>query len=384
MSSDTDTEIAARQVLNNKIKTDRFWRDYTAMDAAAVFGPTVMLITIARLLSGRFGLPDLLGPAYLVGIGVLLVWGTIIYVLPSWETPMDFVKYTYDFIMTPDTYEHVEHNYDSAREQKHESPAKWWHTETRTQDLHRIDEFPLGGDVVRRRDGYLVGAIEVSSSNMTLAGRDKWSQNVDIFEDFLENSLDFDFTIYSPTRRFKKGEYVERHRDRLSDEDVRTNSVLEAVCADYSDWLDVKLGGSSTSTRRNFVLVAVGKHEVRYLEDEETLTKNLSNIPVLGRLTKRFDDEADVDDDTLRDRQLVEVDRRLTSIEQSCISELAGCSASRVTDGGLAELIYSHWEGEEFEGDMDELLRRYPVVSTADIQNADSEETNTAATETTA
>ena len=368
-SGDTGAEAAARKVLNNTIKTDRFWRDYSAMDLAAVVGPSVMILTLGRALTTFTPLPNVMAPAYVIAIVFLLGWGATIYVLPSWQTPLDFVKYSWDSLMTPDSYEHVEHNYDSVRGQTYEAPAKWWHTETRTQDLHWIDEFPLGADAAFRRDGYLVGAIEATSANMTLAGRDKWADNVDIFEDFLENTLDFDIAVYLPTRRFRKGEYVERHRDRLSDDDVQSNPVLEAVCADYTDWMDVKLGSSSTATRRNYVLVPVGKHEVRHLEDEETISKNLASIPLAGRAFRRLGltGETELSEAEIRHRQIETLDRRLELVEQNCLNELSGCSAQRVTDGELAELVYAHWEGEEFEGDMGDLLRRYPVVSTDSI-----------------
>lgn len=363
-----ETERAARQVINNKITTDRFFRDYTAEDAIAVFGPPVMLLTLARLISGRFGLPDMMGLAYGISIFVFLAWGTIIYVLPSWQSPMDFAKYTWNGIMTPDEYEHIEHHYKTDREQQHETQAKWWHTETRTQDLHRVDQFPIGTNVVRLLDGRLVGGLEVSSSNMALADSTKWQQNVDTFEDFLENSLDFDFTIHSPTRRFKKAQYVTRQRDRLQDDDVRENLVLEQTCADYADWLDAKLGGNQTSTRRTFILVPVAPHEVRHIEDEETVGKNLADIPLFGRLFARFDDEVDMTEAELYERQLEEVDRRIDSIQNNCIADLSGCSSTVATDGDLAELVYSFWEGEEFEGDMGDLLRRYPLITTDDTQ----------------
>ena len=372
--ADEKNEAAARTIIDESLKTDRFWKDYSHLDLAVIFGPSVMLVTIARLL-----LPGLLGPAYILAITLLLCWAGIVYVLPSWQTPVEFVKISWGSIMTPDSYEHVNYEYGTHREQKHKSPARFWQAEARTQDLTRVDQFPIGGDVVVRLDGVMVGGLAVSSSNMTLAGSDKWKRNVDSFQDFLENNLTFDVSITLPTRRFEKARYVEEQRDRLTDDDIRENPVAEAVCSDYADWLDRKLGGGQTATRSNYILVPVSKREVRHLEDEETIRKNIASIPILGSIPRwlsgypvvggfasRFDPEADIDDDEIRARQLEEVSDRLETVQQNCIEKLEGCSAGVMSDGEIADVIYSHWDGQEFEGDMDELLRKYPIIGAED------------------
>lgn len=354
-----DTETASRHVLNEDIATDRAWRGYTYLDAGALFGPTMVILTV-----GRWIVPvGYMWAVYTLGIGLLCGWGCIIYVLPDWISPAEFLTYSYDYIMTPNEYDHIEHNFDSARDHTHESPARFWHTDTRAQDIHRVDQFPHEADVVERRDGAFVGAIEVTSSNMSLAGNEKWAANVDAFEDFLEHSLDFDFTIYAPTRRFQKAAYVNRQRDRLQDPDVRENPVLEAMCADYADWLDVKLGGSSTATRQSYILVPVKPREVRYLEDEETVQQNLAELPFVGRVVRRVLGDDSPDESVIRERQIEAVADRLDRFRKQCINDLDGCTAQRITGGDLAELIYSHWDGEEFAGDMDELLRRYPIIT---------------------
>ena len=372
-------EVASRSIIDESVKTDKFWKDYSHLDLAVVFGPSVMLTSTARLLSGRWLFPNFVREAYIISIALVLCWALTVYVLPSWQTPVEFVKISYGSIMSPDTYEHVEYEYGTHREQKHTSEAKFWATDKRTQDLTMVDEFPIGGDAVVRLDGTMIGGLDVSSSNMTLAGSEKWKRNVDSFQDFLENTLTFDLSITSPTRRFEKATYVEEQRDRLTDDDVTANPVAEAVCGDYADWLDRKLGGGQTAMRSNYLLVPVAKREVRHLEDEETIRKNLTSIPLLGRLpallagvpvigraARKFDPEADLDDEEIRARQLEELADRLETVQESCIANLDGCSARVMSDGEIADVIYSHWNGGEFEGDMDELLRKYPVIDAED------------------
>lgn len=223
-----------------------------------------------------------------------------------------------------------------------------------------------GQDVgfVERDDGDVVGVIKVDQGVNLDTGTDgQVSRSVESFASFLNHSLDFPVQFHLTNRKFNPDNYLEKYEERLNDEEVIDNPVLQTYIEQYTK--KSRQFYDTTLIREYYVVIPVSKSDVRQREPDSGLL-NVSAMPGIGPVLSELlgaSDQRNLHEDYIVDRQVKEVNNRMDKFVNAGIQGLNGASASKLDVDECATLLKRFWEGRDMghrEGDS--LVRSHPVV----------------------
>jgi len=291
-----------------------------------------------------------------VGLFVALA-GVVIYICPSERAPLEWITAMARFWRKPKRLTNHAEDHDE-----------------RTQTLTHIDRMLHTQGAVRRRDGALVGLVEVEGTDMALAEEDAWASAAEGFEK-MARAVDSTVEIYSPARTVHPNRLTKGYMGREREEDVKRNETLQHLVSVYRNELPQEFAERGTAVRRFYVVLSVTPREVR--RDDQGALAKLADLPGIGEPIRRFGlarrgpSEAEIEE-----RQKSILSARKRAVQQS-ISSTAGCVADDVDGEHLAALLEEFWTGTstQYEG-KPAYHQQTPVV----IYNQTDDETDPAKT----
>jgi hypothetical protein len=212
----------------------------------------------------------------------------------------------------------------------------------RTQTLTQVERIlPMSG-AAERRDGALVGLVEVKGQDMALAEESTWNAAAEGFEK-MARAVDSTVEIYSPSRTVDPARLTEGYLNRGKDEDVKRNETLQHLIGVYRRVLPDEMNERGTAVRRFFVVISVTPKEVRRA-DRGALGK-LVELPGLGGPIERFGlAKRGPSDEEIKARQKSILEARKRAVENA-ISSTEGCTTNPVDSEYFAALIREFWTG---------------------------------------
>ena len=320
--------------------------DVKAIGVAALFGfAAVAAIPRGYQSIGWMILIVLIGAAWVV-----------VYLTPSDRSPIGWIRDMLRFARRPKRLtQHAENETE------------------RTQTLTQIERtLPICG-AVKRRDGTLVGLVEVEGADMALAEPEAWSAAGSGFED-LADALDGAFEVFSPARTVEPGRLAKGYVGRELDEDVRENPTLSALIETYQRELPREFRERGTAVRRFYVVVWVSEDEVRR-QDHGALAA-LADLPIIGRLIRRVGlARREATDAEIETRQKSILSARKRAVENG-VASIEGCSAAPVDAEHFAAVLTEYWTGVRTDHDGKPAPKTsLPVVTTGEPDAGDPEET---------
>jgi len=235
-----------------------------------------------------------------------------------------------------------------------------------TQRITRVERtLPICG-AVKRRDGALVGLVEVEGTDNALAETAAWETAGEGFEDMSE-ALDSAFEVFSPARTIDPGRITKGYVGRQFDDDVRENDTLAGLIETYQEDLPAELRRRGTAVRRFYVLVWVTEDEVRR-QDHGGLAK-LADIQRVGLARREASDEE------IETRQKSILSSRKRAVENG-VGSIEGCTATEVDAEHLAAVLTEYWTGVRTDhSDKPVPNTSLPVVTTGEPDHENPAET---------
>jgi len=251
--------------------------------------------------------------------------GVAMYVCPGERAPIEWMSAIARFKRAP------------KRLTNHaEDPAE------RTQTLTQVERILPTTGAAERRDGTLVGLVEVKGQDMALAEEAAWDAAAEGFEK-TARAVDSTVEIYSPSRTVNPGRLIEGYLNRGKDEDVKHNETLQHLLGVYQDQLPKEMNARGTAVRRFFVVISVTPKEVQRA-DQGAFGK-LAELPGLGGPIERFGlAKRGPSDEEINARQKSILEARKRAVENA-ISSTEGCTTSPVDSEYFAALIREFWTG---------------------------------------
>jgi len=241
-----------------------------------------------------------------------------------------------------------------------------WETADRTQENTNIKRVHPDLDAIERSDNSLIGAIEVTGTNMALADNHEWQRKTDNLAAFYNQTVDFAVQTYVTTEPFPVDEHVDQFESRLNDKDLKENPILDELAKSYMDSVlqDTQLRG--TNERNYYMITRVEPHEIYDSgAADATIVDTLRDIPVIGEITTFIaGKKTDMSEEEKRQRMGAELKKRLDKISQQGIAPLDGCKAYPVSAAELTVLHREHWTNREarYDYEAERFLRTAPVV----------------------
>jgi len=261
-----------------------------------------------------------------VAAGVVIAFaGVAMYVCPSERAPIEWMSAIGQFKRAP------------KRLTNHaEKP------EERTQTLTQVERIlPMSG-AAERRDGALVGLVEVKGQDMALAEPAAWDAAAEGFEK-MARAVDSTVEIYSPSRTVDPARLIRGYAGREKDDDVQRNDTLHHLIGVYQNQLPKEMNARGTAVRRFFVVISVTPKEVRRA-DRGALGK-LVELPGLGGPIERFGlAKRGPSDEEIKARQKSILEARKRAVENA-IGSTEGCTTNPVDSEYFAALIREFWTG---------------------------------------
>jgi hypothetical protein len=279
------------------------------------------LAVALAFLSAPGPLPILIAAAGLSFAGGFL----LVYLAPSDRSPHKWLYAIFQFKTSP-----------SRLTQHGNSP------EERTQTLTGIERVLPGFGAVKRRNGTLVGMLEIEGRDMALAETAEWEAAASGFENLAE-SIDSGFEIYSPARTIDPGKFAKVYRGREIDPDVKRNPALSRLVETYQQDLRDEFGRRGTAVRQFYVVVSVSEAEVRR-EDHGVLAK-LADLPVVGApvrrvgLARRGPTDAEIE---VRQKSILSARKRAV---RNAVASIEDCETGEVDGEHLTGVIKEYWTG---------------------------------------
>jgi len=268
---------------------------------------------------------DMIALGWVVAGIVVALGGIAMYVCPSERAPLEWLSAIARFKRAP------------KRLTNHSENSK-----ERTQTLTQVERILPFSGAAERRDGALVGLVEVKGQDMALAEESAWDAAAEGFEK-MARAVDSTVEIYSPSRTVDPARLIRGYVGRGMDEDVKRNETLRHLLGVYQDQLSKEMNARGTAVRRFFVVVSVTPKEVRRA-DRSTLGK-LADLPGLGGPIERFGlAKRGPSDEEIKARQKSILEARKRAVENA-ISSTEGCTTSSVDSEYFAALIREFWTG---------------------------------------
>lgn len=286
--------------------------------------------------------------------GGLIVFALmIIYLAPPYRPAHKWIIDRFQHIQRPDTMRpHDPTTNDDAR------------------TLTGVDRFLQGTDLhgnygaVKRTDGGLVAAIEITAPPMELADRGRWRAAAESFEQFV-NSLSFPIQIYSTARDVEVEKLTQKYRDRLAEPDqkVKENDQLQDLLETYRDQLPLEFEQRGTRVREFYILVPVSEIEI-HLQNQDSMSQ-FSELPYFGELFRSVSTQSsDLSPQEVEYQQKRELNARLTALDAVIQEHLTNCSAEGVDVGELCDLLEEYWTGTRIDyPSTDDRIHTIPIVT---------------------
>ncbi|GGM66545.1 hypothetical protein J2752_000154 [Halarchaeum rubridurum] len=309
---------------------------YTLGDVAIGLLPGVVVLLVLQVVVdpattvARYRVQSVTLPlvACAIGVGALFV-----YLTPPYTTSIDWLTTFAGFHGRG-----REHDYESAK------------------TLTGLEEAHLDDDVLERRDGALVGMVQVTPPSMALATDEEWRATAAAFQSVLDTVVEFPIQLFSTTQEFPTADYVAHYERRLDDPDVKANPRLAALIEHYVAWYTKELAARRMTIRDHYVVVPITPEEVQF--EHESLLQQLAAIPVVGVLLRAWFAPPLVDEYTT---MVAALDERLRHVERG-LHEIEGCTAARVPADEMLSVVASFWHGEPRADGMAARLRTRPLV----------------------
>lgn len=309
---------------------------YTLTDLAVGLLPAVLVVLATRVLLPQgatvFGITADTLTLPLAAVGIIL-GATVVYLTPEYADTTDWLTTAADYLLADKRLSH-----ETARRK----PA-----------VRRVHP---DHDAIERRDGAVVGAVEIDPPTMGLATTAEWSRKADGFEDVLNTIVEFPLQLYSTTEPFPVDDHLRGYEQRLTDPDVESNPQLARLIEGYVDWYRTELQQRPTTIRRHYAIVTVTPEAVRF--DDESVRQQLVAVPYLGHVVKAITGGRAVE---RRAEMFETLDARLRRVEAG-FREIEGCSAERLATDDLAGLVREFWTGQQHSSDTNVSRRMAPII----------------------
>lgn len=282
------------------------------------------------------------------------------------------------------TVEHISETAGMEREGRHiNTTSRAWETIDRTQEDTNIKQVHPDLNAIERSDGSLIGAIEVTGTNMALSDNHEWQHKTSNLARFYNQTVDFPIQTYITTKPFPIDEHVEKFKGRLNDKDLKENPIMDELAKSYMDSVlqDTKVRG--TNKRKYYMITQITRDEI-YDDNtgEATVIQSLRELPVAGDIiTNIIGKRSDLTEAEKQKRMGAELRKRLDKISTHGIAPLEGCKARPVSAADLTVLHREHWTNRDsrYDYEAERFLRTAPVVDAdtgmSDTNGMDSVET---------
>jgi len=338
------------------------FRGYTVKDAL-LFAPAGLVFIVSAVFTPEIiaRLPIeinqyiLLGPGIGVSILLTLIGVVTLVTTPSHYTPREWallhLRHRFqanEVIHQEQAHEHE--NRETTEEQDMGVVASAIGSTQRTQDVTHVEEilsssYSENGGVVRLTNGDVAGAIKVEPTNLSLATSQQWGRAVAELTS-IANTIDHPIKIYHTTQDFDVGQYLEPFSQRLTDEDVRSSPVLDALLRDFLEWYPEELAMQGTKQSKFYVVVGVSEGEVTSTARSESVTDQLADTPGFSLIFSSDDEE--LHESVIRGRQREQLYRRVESVEQQ-VRKIEGVEGEILPAEDHAALIAESWQRTEYE-----------------------------------
>lgn len=320
------------------------------------------------LLGSLLGVDILVFPLGLTGLTIAVA---AIYASPAHLSATTWMRDVYRYYLKrPRVTYHAPYNHEVARDQAETIRNKGglsnytpFSPDERTQDLTNIERAWPGAGAVERTDGSMEAFLEIDPGNMDFALSGDWAHVQEVASEFANKELDYTLTFHATTRSFPVETLVAQIDDRLTDEDVSSNPVFEALLEEYRSQRPQELEG--TQQLRYYIGVQVNPLEVynRY-HDERSPAEKLTRIPVVGFLFNPFvTRREDLSDAERRAKMFEKLDERCRSVQTELVQNAPGWTGRRLTTVELFVLSMDFWNGNEHEyDDAEDAVREQPII----------------------
>ncbi len=242
------------------------------------------------------------------------------------------------------------------------------------QTLTQVDRFLHGTELrgnhgaVKRTDGALVAALEITAPPLELADHSRWQIAAQSFEQFV-NSQSFSIQIYSTARDVEVEQLTRQYRERLAEPDqkVKTNDQLRGLLETYRDRLPLEFEQRGTRVREFYILIPVREIEI-HLQDQDSMSQ-LSELPFIGSLFRTISSQSSsLSSREIEYHQKRELNARLAAIDAGIQEHLIGCSSNEVDVGKLCTLLEEYWTGTRIDYPRsDDRIQTIPIVTPSDM-----------------
>ncbi len=234
----------------------------------------------------------------------------------------------------------------------------------RAQDLTEVNRIYPQYDTLELDDGTMVGALRVTSANLDTADPQRQMSAIQEAKDFFENTLNFDLQLYITTHGFDAETALSQYRERLNDDELKNNPILEYHCRNHIRWVTQRMGGRPI--REFYMVVPVTREEIREQdEDDETVSSSLEALPVIGKaFGVTVEDDYKMTTNEVRLEQISEVDSRLETLRSQFVNAIGEeTEAERVVASQYAAILREFWEGELVDDDeFKHLIGKLPII----------------------
>jgi hypothetical protein len=252
----------------------------------------------------------------------------------------------------------------SESEEDEELEHRSWESTESTIEKTFVEKIYGDEGMIERDDETIVGAMRVRGMNLDTATARTQSDATQSWKNFLNTGLDFPIQIYLSTRRFDPDNYLDKFENRLNDEEIENNYIMDMYLNHYIERTPVFL--SQQYYREYYIIVPVNEWDIRRKSREEGAL-DLSVIPGIGELLAELFGSSDVGrltESQVKKRQIDEARTRLQTIKKNGIGSLDGAEAEIITDANeYAALIKEFWEGRDMSfKENSNMVRNNPVV----------------------
>lgn len=235
----------------------------------------------------------------------------------------------------------------------------------RTQDLTNVERAWPGAGAIERTDDTMEAFLEIEPGNMDFAMSDDWAQLQEAGADFANTELDATLKFHATTRSFPVEQVTATIKDRLDDEDVSQNPILQELLAEYRELRPAEMHEQGVHQMRYYLGVQVTPLEIynRY-DDEQTPIENLTDLPVIGVLFTPFVTRRDdLTESERRQHAFKRLDERITDVRTEFVQPISGWSARRLSTVELFSLTMDFWNGREHDSNhVEQALREQPIM----------------------
>lgn len=330
--------------------------NFTRGQAMAIGVPTGVMLIFAMIMPAQISQYAIFFAGAGFIFGVLLTIRT-----PSHLEPTEWISGFTRYLTTPNEISHLQLQDGVAREQKDFISTKVYQINKRSQDFTHINKVHPESRAVERDDGVVVGAVRVEPVNMALASQQRWRNVVNQWESYLNNTVEYPIQIYVRSTPFEVDEYIKEYEQRLDDEDIVNNPILEEALESFLSWYPEYLMYQGTNEKEFYIIYTVDEDEIYGSGiEEETFTEKFAKLPVVGKFFEsrlKKDSGSEIEK---REMMFRELRRRVDDGIKHGVGRIEGCNGYSLTGIETAMLLKEFWSGKEHQQEMD--MDEFPTI----------------------